>query len=156
LIGRSASSHIRLGARRFGHPGARAPGGFAARSPLVATSVVWKDARTMDLQVRSEAHGEWQVVVVSGELDAETVPTLADHLEETQLKQVVVDLTELSFMDSTGLALMVDWHRRLDAGGGQFRLASPRPAVHKLFRLTDLTGVLRIHETVQHATSDPR
>ena len=110
----------------------------------------------MDLQVRSEAHGEWHVVVVSGELDAETVPTLAGHLEETHQRQVVVDLAELSFMDSTGLALMVDWHRRLDAGGGEFRLASLRPAVHKLFRLTDLTGVLRIHDTVQHATSDPR
>ncbi|HEX6344524.1 STAS domain-containing protein [Umezawaea sp.] len=112
----------------------------------------------MDLQVRSEARGEWEVVVVSGELDAETVPTLSEHLERAvagpvrRTDRVVLDLADLQFMDSTGLALMVDWHRRL---GGGLRLASMRPAVHKLFRLTDLTGVMSIHETVGDATAEP-
>ena len=102
------------------------------------------------MQVRSEVHGEWEVVVVSGELDAETVPTLSDHLERVAASRLVVDLAEVRFMDSTGLALLVDWHRRLD---GSFRLAAPRPAVHKLFRLTDLTGVMSIHDSVGQATS---
>jgi anti-anti-sigma factor len=111
----------------------------------------------MDLQVRSEAHGEWEVVVVAGELDAETVHTLSEHLEHAAtgpVRRVVLDLAELKFMDSTGLALMVDWHRRLGAGGGRFRLASMRPAVHKLFRLTDLTGVMSIHDSVGDATTE--
>jgi anti-sigma B factor antagonist len=109
----------------------------------------------MDLQVRSEVHGEWKVVVVSGELDAETVTTLSEHLEHAITDRVVLDLAGLKFMDSTGLALMVDWHRRLGADGGRFRLASMRPAVHKLFRLTDLTGVLSIHDTVGQAFAEP-
>ncbi|MCS7484796.1 STAS domain-containing protein [Umezawaea endophytica] len=118
----------------------------------------------MDLQVRSEAQGAWEVVVVSGELDAETVPALSEHLERAvsgavrrvdRIDWIVLDLAELKFMDSTGLALMVDWHRRLDAGGGRFRLASMRPAVHKLFRLTDLTAVMSIHDTVGDATAEP-
>jgi len=110
----------------------------------------------MDLQVRSVVQGDWQVVVVTGELDAETTPVLSDHLEERvpgPVGQVVVDLAELSFIDSTGLALLVSWHRRLAAGGGEFRLASMRPSVHKLFRLTDLTAVMHIHDSVQTATS---
>jgi anti-sigma B factor antagonist len=115
----------------------------------------------MDLQVRTEAHGVWEVVVVAGELDAETVPALSEHLERAvsgparQADRIVLDLAELKFMDSTGLALMVDWHRRLDAVGGRFRLASMRPAVHKLFRLTDLTAVMSIHGTVGEATAEP-
>jgi anti-anti-sigma factor len=111
----------------------------------------------MDLQVRSEVHGGWKVVAVSGELDAETVSTLAEHLEHTvagPAERVVLDLADLEFMDSTGLALMVDWHRRLGASG-RFRLASMRPAVHKVFRLTDLAGVMSIHDTVGQATSEP-
>jgi len=108
----------------------------------------------MDLQVRSEVRGAWKVVVVSGELDAETVPTLSEHLERVAAGHVVLDLADVKFMDSTGLALVVDWHRRLDADGGRFRLAGLRPAVHKLFRLTDLTGVVSIHDTVGQATSD--
>ena len=66
------------------------------------------------------------------------------------VQQIDIDLSDVTFMDSTGLALLVDWHRRLD---GAFRLAAPRPAVHKLFRLTDLTGVMSIHDSVGQATS---
>lgn len=123
---------------------------------VAATTVVRKGAGIMDLQVRSVVHGDWKVVVVMGELDAETTPVLSDHLEQQvpeAVGQVVVDLAELSFMDSTGLALLVTWHRRLAAGGGQFRLASLRPSVHRLFRLTDLTAVMHIHDSVQHATT---
>ncbi|ROP36426.1 STAS domain-containing protein [Saccharothrix texasensis] len=106
----------------------------------------------MELQVRSEVRGGWTVVSVSGELDADTVPVLSDRLEEST-GNVVVDLSEVPFMDTTGLSLMLDWHRRLDGAGGEFRMASMQASVHKLFRLTELTEVMHIHETVESATT---
>ncbi|WP_433262305.1 STAS domain-containing protein [Actinosynnema sp. CS-041913] len=108
----------------------------------------------MDLQVRSEVRGGWTVVAVSGELDADTVPVLSDLLEETSGPRVVVDLSGVPFMDTTGLSLMLDWHRRLDGAGGQFRMASLQPSVHKLFRLTELTEVMHIHISVDDAATD--
>ncbi|WP_367138486.1 STAS domain-containing protein [Saccharothrix sp. HUAS TT1] len=107
----------------------------------------------MELRVRSEVRGGWTVVAVSGELDADTVPVLSDRLEESTGDRVVVDLSGVPFMDTTGLSLMLDWHRRLDGGGGQFRMASLQPSVHKLFRLTELTEVMHIHDTVESATT---
>ena len=107
----------------------------------------------MELQVRSEVRGGWTVVAVSGELDADTVPVLSDRLEESKGAHVVVDLSGVPFMDTTGLSLMLDWHRRLDGEGGQFRMASMQPSVHKLFRLTELTEVMHIHDTVESATT---
>ncbi|MBW4721239.1 STAS domain-containing protein [Saccharothrix obliqua] len=107
----------------------------------------------MDLQVRSEERGGWTVVAVSGELDADTVPVLSDHLDGTSGERVVLDLSGVPFMDTTGLSLMLDWHRRLDGAGGQFRMASLQPSVHKLFRLTELTEVMHIHESVADATA---
>ncbi|GAA3857073.1 hypothetical protein GCM10022243_23040 [Saccharothrix violaceirubra] len=107
----------------------------------------------MDLRVRNEVRGDWTVVAVSGELDADTVPVLSDHLEETPGDRVVVDLSGVPFMDTTGLSLMLDWHRRLDGTGGQFRMAALQPSVHKLFRLTELTEVMHIHESVASATA---
>ncbi|QFZ19240.1 anti-sigma factor antagonist [Saccharothrix syringae] len=107
----------------------------------------------MELRVRSEVRGGWTVVAVSGELDADTVPLLSDHLEESTGDQVVVDLSGVPFMDTTGLSLMLDWHRRLDGAGGEFRMASLQPSVHKLFRLTELTEVMHIHDTVEAATA---
>jgi len=107
----------------------------------------------MELQVRSEVRGGWTVVAVSGELDADSVPALSDLLEESTADQVVVDLSGVPFMDTTGLSLMLDWHRRLDGTGGEFRMAALQPAVHKLFRLTELTEVMHIHDTVESATT---
>ncbi|MEU5695654.1 STAS domain-containing protein [Actinosynnema sp. NPDC020468] len=104
----------------------------------------------MDLQVRSEVRGDWTVVAVSGELDADTVPVLSDHLEDTPGTHVVVDLSGVPFMDTTGLSLMLDWHRRLNDG---FRMAALQPSVHKLFRLTELTEVMHIHPSVTDATT---
>ncbi|WP_246019130.1 STAS domain-containing protein [Saccharothrix australiensis] len=103
--------------------------------------------------MRSEVRGGWTVVAVSGELDADTVPVLSDLLEETPNRQVVVDLSGVPFMDTTGLSLMLDWHRRLDGAGGQFRMASLQTSVYKLFRLTELVEVMHIHESVEDATS---
>ncbi|MCP2098646.1 anti-anti-sigma regulatory factor, SpoIIAA [Actinosynnema pretiosum] len=106
----------------------------------------------MDLRVRGEERGDWRVVVVTGELDADTVPVLSDHLEETPARRIVVDLAGVTFMDTTGLSLVLDWHRRLvDTGAGDFRLASLQPSVHKLFRLTELVDVMRIHDSVDEA-----
>ncbi|MEU4742585.1 anti-sigma factor antagonist [Actinosynnema sp. NPDC023658] len=110
----------------------------------------------MELQVRSEVRGGWTVVAVSGELDADTVPVLSDSLEESTGAHVVVDLSGVPFMDTTGLSLMLDWHRRLDGVGGQLRMASLQPSVHKLFRLTELTEVMHIHDTVDSATAAAR
>ncbi len=104
----------------------------------------------MDLQVRSEVRDGWTVVAVSGELDADTVPVLSDHLDQTPGERVVVDLSGVPFMDTTGLSLMLDWHRRLD---GRFRMAALQPSVHKLFRLTELTEVMHIHDSVADATA---
>ncbi|GAA1339852.1 STAS domain-containing protein [Saccharothrix algeriensis] len=107
----------------------------------------------MDLQVRSEVRGGWTVVAVSGELDADTVPVLSDLLEETSGDRVVVDLSGVPFMDTTGLSLMLDWHRRLDGTGGQFRMAALQSSVRRLFRLTELSEVMHIHDSVEDATT---
>ncbi|MFD1146693.1 STAS domain-containing protein [Saccharothrix hoggarensis] len=107
----------------------------------------------MELHVRSEVRGVWTVLAVSGELDADTVPVLSERLEQDTGRKVVVDLSGVPFMDTTGLSLMLDWHRRLDGAGGQFRMACLQPSVHKLFRLTELTEVMHIHDSVESATT---
>jgi anti-anti-sigma factor len=110
----------------------------------------------MDLQVHADVRGDWAVVVVSGELDVETVRQLSDRLDEVITAApsgVVMDFGKLSFIDSAGLSLVVDAHRRVEAAGGQLRLASVQPFVYKLFRVTQLTEVLHIHDTVLNATA---
>ena len=67
----------------------------------------------MELQVRSEVRGGWTVVAVSGELDADTVPVLSDRLEESTGANVVVDLSDVTYLDSAGLRILFTLAGRL-------------------------------------------
>ncbi|MGW6929655.1 STAS domain-containing protein [Lentzea sp. NPDC054927] len=107
---------------------------------------------TMELNVGSEVQRGWRVLVVAGELDIDTVPVLAARLDsDVTGTHAVLDLAGLQFMDSTGLALVLEWHRKLADGGGQLRIASVQGPVRRLFELADVAGVLSLHETVDQA-----
>jgi anti-anti-sigma factor len=79
-------------------------------------------------------------VRLSGELDRAAAPQLATHLDDALVsaRLVVVDLRELSFMDSTGLGVVVAAHDR--ARQTQRRLVLVRGPAH-VSRLLDLTGL---------------
>lgn len=69
------------------------------------------------------------VISVSGELDASTCPklkrSLNDMIEDQGQLAVDLDLAGLQFIDSSGIQLLVDAHRRLEAKGGSLTLRSP-------------------------------
>ncbi|MFD5830837.1 STAS domain-containing protein [Lentzea sp. NPDC060358] len=111
---------------------------------------------TMELNVGSEVQRGWRVLAVAGELDIDTVPVLAARLDsDVSGAHAVLDLGELQFMDSTGLALVLDWHRRLAEAGGQLRIASAQAPVHRLFELADVAQVLSLHASVDEAVQEP-
>jgi len=91
------------------------------------------------VQVRSE--GGAAVVVVGGELDLASGPELEQALEKilsTPGEQLVIDLRQLDFMDSTGLSIIVKAHQRFGEEGRELGLVRGTSQVQ---RLLDLTGV---------------
>jgi anti-anti-sigma factor len=76
-----------------------------------------------------------------GELDISTVPILEGRLRDALGgggRQLVVDLRELEFMDSTGLTLLVRWARGAAHDGYDLALIRGEPRVHRLFEITGL------------------
>jgi anti-sigma B factor antagonist len=95
------------------------------------------------------------LIVASGELDVQSVPELKERLAEAVdagTKRVVVDLAEVSFIDSLSLSALVGARRRLGEDG---RLAVV--AVHEYVRLilqaTGLEQVLDVFETRDDAVA---
>ena len=75
-----------------------------------------------------------------GELDlnaADTMTAEVDHLSELGVDTVLVDASELTFLDSSGLRALLTGRERLHAKGGQFRVVNASPAIA---RLLDMTG----------------
>lgn len=79
---------------------------------------------------------------LSGELDAHTAPDLEAALDAAieDGATVEVDLAEVSFVDSSGLAALLDARSRLDQRGGSLRVTDASVAVERLFTMT---GVAR-------------
>lgn len=76
---------------------------------------------------------------VAGELDAHTAPEFADAFDDVADGAAVeLDLTDVSFLDSSGLAALLEARRRLDSAGGSLVVTAASPAVA---RLLELTGV---------------
>jgi anti-sigma B factor antagonist len=92
------------------------------------------------------------VVTVSGELDLATSP----ELEEAVLgrldagQDVVVDLRELQFMDSSGLAVLVTAHTRAADGGPDFAIVRPREGT-EVAKILDIAGI----EQQLHVVEEP-
>src|SRR5438067_1991835 len=87
------------------------------------------------------------VLVVRGELDLATSPVLADALEQaaqSDAELVIVDLRELAFMDSSGLSVVVNAHRRAEETGRRFALVKGTQQVQQLLNLTSVADLLTI------------
>lgn len=94
------------------------------------------------------------VVVVRGELDVATAPELRAHLLDLTSPEsptIVVDLLDVSFLDSTALGVLVGAHRRCREVGGEVRLAIDNPHLMKVFEITGLTQIFAISTSVAGA-----
>ncbi len=91
--------------------------------------------------------GAWPIVRVAGEVDIQTSPALGDQLQSVVDQghaSVLVDLGEVTFLDSTGLSALIGGLRRCQAAGGELRLVSPRPNVRKVLEITGLTDAFHL------------
>lgn len=83
------------------------------------------------------------VVSIAGELDMANVKTLAAQIESceaAELGQIVIDLDALEFIDSTGLALLVNAHHRLNQNGSECLQMVPSRAL-VVRRVMETTGL---------------
>ncbi|MFG1778011.1 STAS domain-containing protein [Micromonospora sp. NPDC049051] len=83
---------------------------------------------------------------LAGELDLSTAPELnaaIDRLVDAGKRRLLVDLTDLTFCDSTGIAAFVRGDNRVAADGGWLRVTGARGRVDRLLQVTGLAEVLR-------------
>ena len=108
----------------------------------------------MDLKLGHYAKDGIEVIDVQGEIDMYTAPRLRELLIDLVSKghyQLVVNLDKVGFLDSTGLGVLVGGLRRVRAHDGSLDLVCTRERILKIFRITGLTEVFGICETVDQA-----
>ena len=94
----------------------------------------------MGLEISNHTHGTTSVIALSGELDIYTVPTFRSALDmhDPAREQLVVDLSEVTLLDSSGLGTLVSVLNRAREGNGQLGLVCPQRQIRRVFEITGL------------------
>lgn len=94
------------------------------------------------------------VLPLEGEIDLHVSPRISTSIATMvaeKPKQIVVDLSKVSYIDSSGLAVLIEGMQNVAGYGGKFALAGLQDAVRPIFEIARLDQVFRIFPTVDEA-----
>lgn len=106
------------------------------------------------LEIRVEQHETHTLCRPVGELDAYTVAEFRDSLGElSEQPRVVIDLSEVPFMDSAGLGALIGGIRRAREHGGEVAVACSRPTLTRLLHTTGFDRIVPVTESLDDAVA---
>jgi anti-sigma B factor antagonist len=110
-----------------------------------------------DLSIHVHLVDDVQVFELIGSLDIATSPTVRAALTEASERgshRLIVDLTRVDFLDSTGLGALIGGQRRAKEFGGEVRLVAKEGQILRLLRITGLLKVFAVYPALEDAVAD--
>ena len=100
------------------------------------------------LSKSSPSQSQPEVVALEGEIDLHESPQVMARINPliaSRLPKIHVDMSRVSYIDSSGLATFIDAMQRIQAYGGEFALVAMRDSVHRIFEISRLDQVFKIY-----------
>lgn len=111
----------------------------------------------MNLQVELVQHRNVLVTRLRGELDHHTSELVRiqmdDVIQRGQINHVVLSLKDLSFMDSSGLGVILGRYKQIKGKGGRMVVCDLNPAVRRLFELSGMFKIVSVYDNESMALS---
>lgn len=109
----------------------------------------------MSLQINMRVEQDVLIIRLQGELDHHAAENLREqieqHMESQPIQHILLNLKELSFMDSSGLGVMLGRYKRVSQLGGEMIVCSISPEVQRLFKLSGLFKILKTVDSEEQA-----
>lgn len=106
------------------------------------------------MRLESQLHDGISILRLYGRFvtgsDAE-LTSARNSLEDTGINKAVLDLRAVPYMDSTGLAFVVELHKSLVSRGGQLSLARPNHRIREVLQMTRIAEIIPIFDDVEDA-----
>lgn len=106
----------------------------------------------MNIKIDVKENDTVLAINVDGEIDAFTAPKLREAifpLSEKENVKMEVDLSDVSYMDSTGLGVIVGVFKSVRSHNGEFRLIGLSERLKRLFEITGLADIIDINSQVE-------
>ena len=101
--------------------------------------------------MKTQKQRDTLIVYPQGELDHHSAQAMREEMdaamEDRQIRTLILDLRDLTFMDSSGIGVLLGRLRILQSRGGTLSVKNMQPSVEKLFRLSGLQRVIGIEES---------
>jgi len=111
----------------------------------------------MRLDVELQCIRRTLIVRLKGELDHHTADSvrlrMEEAIEQEDIHDVIVSLKQLTFMDSSGLGVMIGRYKQITAKGGKMIVCDVNPAVHRLFEMSGLFKIVTLLDNEEVALS---
>jgi anti-sigma B factor antagonist len=111
----------------------------------------------LSIDLKTEDGGETLVFRLRGSLDLATAPAVRAALTDATDRgshNMIVDLTQLEFLDSTGLGVLIGAHRRTTERGKTLRLIVNDGPILRLLNITGLIVVFAVYRSMEDARRD--
>ncbi|MBE3594664.1 MAG: anti-sigma F factor antagonist [Candidatus Carbobacillus altaicus] len=109
----------------------------------------------MALSIMSERHGQVMVSRLVGEFDQQSAALVRDTLEQAILVEsidhLVLNLSGLTFMDSTGIGVLLGRYKQITQRGGRIVVCGLSPTIARLFELSGLSKIMIIAPSEEDA-----
>lgn len=109
----------------------------------------------MALEVEFAVKKDVLIIRLNGELDHHTAEQLRTQAEqkiaESEIKHLLFNLEGLSFMDSSGLGVMLGRYKQISQWGGRMMVCAISPSIHRLFELSGMFKIIQLAETEDEA-----
>ena len=113
----------------------------------------------MDLKLGHYNRDGIEIIDAEGEVDAYTAARLREiltYLVNQGNYQLVVNMEKVEFLDNKGLGVLVGGLKRVRAHDGSLALVCTQTRILRIFRISGLTKVFRIHNTVNQAIAEQK
>ncbi|MGY3716386.1 anti-sigma F factor antagonist [Sutcliffiella cohnii] len=109
----------------------------------------------MSLSIDLEVKQNVLCIRLAGELDHHTAEELRERatevIENHSITNIVLNLEQLAFMDSSGLGVILGRYKQIKSTGGEMVVCSISPAVKRLFEMSGLFKIIRLEESELNA-----
>jgi len=112
---------------------------------------------TLSIDVQTSDDGMTHFFVLHGDLDVATSPALRAMLVDAASNgkhHIIVDLSSLEFLDSTGLGALIGANKRAQESGGEVRLVTQEGQILRLLSITGLLDIFRVYPSIEDALLD--
>ena len=99
------------------------------------------------MQIKTKVHNNSLYILLIGELDEANAPYVRTHLDHTletekRFNKVIVDLSQLDFMDSTGIGVMLGRYKKLQSRNIPIYIINPSRQAEKIFQMAGLYDIM--------------